>query len=318
VINYISEQASLKNGCLSGSFQKKSQSKFLGESVERVSAGYKRLKITKERYFTKCDYPKIWVKQIRERRIYPYEECVKFIDLLGIKNQERVLEVGTGEGRLIPLVTRKGGQYVGIDVSKDMFKYARDNIKGCSADFVLCEAKFLPFREKVFSKSFCYATMFFIPNQEKAIKEIVRVCEAKVLVELRNRFSPYVLGVWLFDNQLRIRDRLRNAIVMFLLCPFTRSVAERILQVFYGKKMDGLVTLASECKNIRELFYLPQIPPYFPLTPLKILRILRGLQLESFMVSFFDHGQIVNGKKWFLKSFLIVDVSPNSSGYNGG
>jgi SAM-dependent methyltransferase len=213
------------------------------------------LKITKERYFTKCDYPRIWVKQIRERRLYSYEECVKFIDLLGIKKQERVLEVGTGEGRLIPLVTRKGGQYVGIDVSKDMFEYARDSIKACSADFVLCEAKSLPFREKVFGKCFCYATMFFIPNQERAIKEIVRVCEAKVLVELRNLFNPHIFEFWLFDNKLKIQNQ-----------------------------------------------------PYFPLTPFKILRILRGLSLKSFMVSFFDHGQIVNGKKWFFKPFLIVEA----------
>jgi protein-L-isoaspartate O-methyltransferase len=49
-----------------------------------------------ERYFTEHEYPKIWVRQIRRDRVYSLEECAKVIDLLGIRRQEKILEVGTG------------------------------------------------------------------------------------------------------------------------------------------------------------------------------------------------------------------------------
>jgi len=265
------------------------------------------MRTMKEQYFTKHEYPKFWVKAIRERREYSYEECIKFIDLLEVKRGEIVLEIGTGEGRLIPLVTSKGGHYIGVDISKDMLNYARDNVKEGDTDFMVCEAKFLPFNQKAFDKCFCYATMFFIPHQERAIREMVRVCKTKALIEPRNIFSPKILRATI-NAKLRIRDRLKRALSILLLCPLTRSITKRLLSVFYGKKVDRFLASISGYENIQPILHLHQISPYFPLTPIKILRILRTLSLKSYKISFLEQEQIVKDKSWFFKPFLIVEM----------
>jgi ubiquinone/menaquinone biosynthesis C-methylase UbiE len=266
-----------------------------------------KVRIMKEQYFQKHEYPKFWVKAIREKKEYLYEECIKFIDLLEVKRGEIVLEIGTGEGRFVPLVTNKGGHYIGVDVSKDMLNCARDYIKEGNVDLILCEAKFLPFKQKAFDKCFCYATIFFIPHQERVISEIVRVCKTKALIEFRNIFSPQILQATI-SARLRIRAQLKRILSILLLCCFTSYVTKKLLRTFYGEKATKFLIRISAYKNIRPILHLPPICPYFPLTPVKILRILKGLPLKSSTILFSGNGQIVKGRSWFFKPFLIVEI----------
>src|SRR2546421_313453 len=83
-----------------------------------------------------------------------------------------------GEGRNAAEVISAGATYVGLDISRRMLGKARERIRNGSfkkVDLLVGDALLLPFRSSSFDKSMCFATVFFVPDQRGAIKQILRV-----------------------------------------------------------------------------------------------------------------------------------------------
>jgi len=150
-----------------------------------------------ERHCIESSYAELWTTGIRKHPPSHDKLATEFIGLLAPKSGDVVVEIGTGEGRFISLLSKRQICYVGVDVCRRMFKYAKDNVMRSNKDyvhFVVSEAKSLPFKSKSVDKCFSYATMFFIPNKKQVIYEMVRISKHKVLIELRNILCPRIFS----------------------------------------------------------------------------------------------------------------------------
>jgi ubiquinone/menaquinone biosynthesis C-methylase UbiE len=105
-----------------------------------------------------------------------YPGWVEQRKILGFLKGDSVLEVGTGTGRYMKLLTNNNRNYVGVDLSLRMLKYAKKKLANPSDTKLVCaDAEHLPFKEKIFDAVICSRTFRFIPRPYEAMNNIHRV-----------------------------------------------------------------------------------------------------------------------------------------------
>ncbi len=93
-----------------------------------------------------------------------------------VKNGDRVLDIGCGNGRLLELLNDKTIKYLGVDVSEKLIEAARQKYPG--NEFLIASALNLPFSDNSFDKVFLVAVLHNIPSEEfrsQILKEAKRV-----------------------------------------------------------------------------------------------------------------------------------------------
>ena len=109
-----------------------------------------------------------------------------------IKPNDKVLDAGCGNGRYLPWIKQKNGQYFGIDNSQELIKIAQSRYQGES--FQMADVLALPFDNTFFDKIYSIAVLHHIPSNElrqKFFQEAKRVLKP-------NGFL--VLTVWKFKR----------------------------------------------------------------------------------------------------------------------
>jgi len=83
------------------------------------------------------------------------------------------IDVGCAEGYYVGLASRirSGLDCVGVDISCAYIKKAK--LRNPSADFVLCDAEFLPFKKGSFDLVLCSEVLEHVPDYSKALKELL-------------------------------------------------------------------------------------------------------------------------------------------------
>ena len=101
----------------------------------------------------------------------------RFIAFAGIKNGQRVLDVGTGTGSAAAAVEAgmPASEIVGIDPSAAFIAYAQKNAKSARAQFEVGDAQALKFKDASFDQTLALLVMNFIPDHGKALAEMRRV-----------------------------------------------------------------------------------------------------------------------------------------------
>jgi ubiquinone/menaquinone biosynthesis C-methylase UbiE/uncharacterized protein YbaR (Trm112 family) len=119
-------------------------------------------------------------------------------------NGERLLDVGCNWGRWSIAAARKGYQPVGIDPSLDAVLAARRVSKqlGVETNFVVGDARFLPFADDSFDVGFSYSVLqhFSKENAKTSLSEIGRTVKknGKIFVQMPNKY-----GIRSFYNNWR-------------------------------------------------------------------------------------------------------------------
>lgn len=152
---------------------------------------------------TKKDYNLI-SEEFSRTRWFVWEET-KFLFNDYIKEEDRVLDVGCGNGRYFELVKIKNAGYVGIDNSSKLVEEAKK--KYPEADFLVADALDISFGDKSFEKVYSIAVLHNIPSKElreKFLNEAFRVLKDKGML---------VITVWKFH---RLKDYLRLFKFVFL------------------------------------------------------------------------------------------------------
>ena len=253
-----------------------------------------------EKYFINSSYADLWTEGIRRSRIYGIIE--DFIKVLASSPSDIVLEVGCGEGRFIPLIMKKQGtNYVGTDICVRMLKYAKNRFTHGIRDtvhFVAAEAKHLPFKSKSVNKSFCYATIFFIPKKRLVIKEMERVSKDKILIEFRNLLHPRILFKFIGShamNFLLAFPLARKLILSFM--PYTPH---------YKRSWNVKLWVEMAIKD-RKL----ALEPYFPDSALSIYSYFNRT-FRSYTISK-NKLEKCGLKTWIFKPTVIIEATLEST-----
>lgn len=108
----------------------------------------------------------------------------KFIAFAGVKNGDRVLDVGTGTGSVASTVeaSMPASEIVGIDPSAGFIAHAQKNAKSARARFEVGDAQAMKFKDASFDRTLSSLVMNFIPDHNKAIAEMRRVTRPQGVV----------------------------------------------------------------------------------------------------------------------------------------
>jgi SAM-dependent methyltransferase len=100
-----------------------------------------------------------------------------YIAFAGVKDGQRVLDVGTGTGALASALEAKtkSGEIVGIDPSPAFIAHARKNAKSARARFEVGDAQKLLYSDASFDHTMSQLVMNFIPDHDQAVREMRRV-----------------------------------------------------------------------------------------------------------------------------------------------
>jgi len=106
---------------------------------------------------------------------------------------EFILDAGCGTGVFSLDMISCGARVVGLDLSLSMIRRARQKAPDSRLRIILANILNLPFPENSFDKTASITTLEFIPDGQKAIRELFRVTRkgGTVLVATLNSLSPW-------------------------------------------------------------------------------------------------------------------------------
>src|ERR1700684_1475416 len=129
----------------------------------------------------------------------------KTVRLMNLRPGERVLDLGCGSGwatRLLARLVGDGpegfGQVVGLDVSDEMVRQAREASKDFeNILYVWGSAQQIPWEENFFDKVLSVESFYYYPDQDRALMELFRV--------MAPRGRLYILINLYRDNQYSLQ-----------------------------------------------------------------------------------------------------------------
>ena len=172
----------------------------------------------------------------RKKEIWP--EIIKLTEK--IKDNDRILDLGCGNGRLIEALKDTKIEYLGIDNSEELIKLARVNYP--TSKFIMADILDLEKIEEIktakFDYIFCLATLQHLPSPELRVK-VLR--EMKLLLSDKGRIIISNWNMWTkqkyrrlifktFFNKLRGKNKLEFGDILF---PWKNSRGEIISQRYY-------------------------------------------------------------------------------------
>jgi SAM-dependent methyltransferase len=102
---------------------------------------------------------------------------------------QRVLEVGCGTGCDLLQFARHGAQAVGVDITPEHLRLARERV-GQLAEVREADATKLPFADGSFDYVYSHGVLHHIENPRQAVEEIFRVLKPG------GRFNVHVYALW--------------------------------------------------------------------------------------------------------------------------
>lgn len=118
----------------------------------------------------------------------------KFLFRINLRQRGTILDVGCGKGFFHSSFQEnyKHSRTIGIDLSFRQCSLGKDNFPECQ--FIVGDAKDLPFRSKEFNLVFANALLHHVSNPKRVIDEMIRVCEPSghVVVVEQNKFNPLI------------------------------------------------------------------------------------------------------------------------------
>lgn len=115
---------------------------------------------------------------------YTYRKNFEAIlKLMGDVKERTILDIGCGGGWLCEWFALEGASTVGIDISFEFCRAAkeRNRRRGLDSNFVCADGENLPFKENSFYASVIYQSLHHLPNPEKAIREGLRISKVFIL-----------------------------------------------------------------------------------------------------------------------------------------
>lgn len=126
----------------------------------------------------------------------------KALDTLEIKEGERVLDVGCGQGLFLARLTKTyKAKGMGIDVSNKSIEFARKNYARKNLSYRVANATEIPFKVDSFDVVVSFDALEHIEDQKRAVKEMVRVLKpgGKLLIYAMSKDDKLTLD-WIREK----------------------------------------------------------------------------------------------------------------------
>jgi ubiquinone/menaquinone biosynthesis C-methylase UbiE len=174
-----------------------------------------------------------------------------YIAFAGVKNGDRVLDVGTGTGSLAATLeaTMPASEIVGVDPSESFIAYAQRNAKSPRAHFEVGDAQALKFNDASFDDALALLVMNFVPDPRKAVAEMKRVTRPQGIVSA---------CVWDYDRGMQMLRFFWDEAVAF--DPAIEPKDERHMKLSHqGQlgdlwKQTGLLNIKEEPLTIEQAY----------------------------------------------------------------
>lgn len=107
-----------------------------------------------------------------------------------------VLEVGVGTGRFATWLAKKGFEVVGIDISREMLKKAKEKKESLNVNIglILADAHFLPFRRGLFDSCICINVIDHLSDIDGFLEQVKHAIKSEgyFIFNFSNIQSPYL------------------------------------------------------------------------------------------------------------------------------
>jgi ubiquinone/menaquinone biosynthesis C-methylase UbiE len=176
-----------------------------------------------------------------------------YVEFAKLRDEGRVLDVGCGTGALVKVVAgiTRQSEIVGVDPAQSFVDYARTQITDRRIKFEVGDAMHLPFPTASFDQTLSLLVMMFIPEPERAAKEMKRVTRPGGTVsactwdrdglELASIFwEPHLRGV-----------APQGAYVASLSAERREALREALRKRLLGTKTDGSFSLHAKALAVR-------------------------------------------------------------------
>lgn len=126
-----------------------------------------------------------------------------FQDNMFDRERQRILFVGVGTGADLELIDTTKYDITAIDYSDAMLSKARAKFQNSSISFLTMDAQDLIFPENHFDIIVASLILSVVPNENKCMKEIVRVVKPNGKILIFDKFSPSGKGLPAVKKLLR-------------------------------------------------------------------------------------------------------------------
>lgn len=130
-----------------------------------------------------------WMSGDFDRIAQTYAPCAAaFVERLGLKRGERVLDVACGSGNLSFPAARAGADVTGLDIATNLVRMARSRAheEGLHVHFDEGDAEQMPYGDSSFDVLMTMFGVMFAPRPETAAGELLRVCRPGGRVAMAN------------------------------------------------------------------------------------------------------------------------------------
>jgi len=131
--------------------------------------------VTQKREFFDCISKEWDIKHKQKKEVIKLENFVENLDL---KEGEKVLDAGCGNGRLAPFIKKKikeKGKIIGIDFSEKMINRGKKNGNLKKVSYIQTDIHYLPFKKNSFDSVICLAIFPHLNDKNKALVDIYNV-----------------------------------------------------------------------------------------------------------------------------------------------
>lgn len=212
---------------------------------------------------TKIDYNLI-SEDFSRKREKPWPEMKFLVDKF-VLPEEKILDLGCGNGRLIEFLKEKNIDYLGIDNSERLVEIAKT--KYPQYKFLVANALNLPLADNSFDKVFSIAVFHHIPSKKfrllflKEIKRVLRLGGLLVLATWYHWRSPHFIKLIMKSSLLKIFGKSKldfndilvpwhNKIERYTHCFTKRELKKLIEEAGLKLKEIGLLKRGDQNYNI--------------------------------------------------------------------
>lgn len=176
----------------------------------------------------KRNYEEIAGQFSEARKRYLWPELIKLSE--EIKNGQKILDVGCGDGRLLRAFKYKDIDYTGIDASEKMIKIAKEKFSGTGYKFLTGDILELSGFPKInFDYVFCVAALQHIPGRDLQIA---------ALKQMKNKVSEngkIILTIWNLWSQKKYRKLIFKFFLLKLIGKNKMDFGDILFDGFGGK-----------------------------------------------------------------------------------